>query len=51
MGFLLMIISMLLGIFFLVFGISHRDGNRWHKIFIALGTVLVLFALYLGFPK
>ncbi|SJZ92683.1 hypothetical protein [Garciella nitratireducens] len=51
MGFLLMIISILLGIFFIVFGISHRDSNHWHKISIVLGTVLVLFAIYLGFPK
>ncbi|EOD00056.1 hypothetical protein L21TH_1906 [Caldisalinibacter kiritimatiensis] len=46
-----MIISMLLGIFFITFGIFHRESNRWHKISITLGTVLVLFAIYLGFPK
>lgn len=28
MGFLLMIISMLLGIFFIVFGILHRESSR-----------------------
>lgn len=46
-----MIISTLIGIFFIAFGISHIKSNRWHKIFIALGAVLVVFAIYLGFPK
>lgn len=51
MGFFVMLASMLLGVFFIAFGISHRKHNRWHIILIALGIVFVLFAIYLGFPK
>jgi hypothetical protein len=51
MGLLIMLISMLLGIFFIAFGISRKESKRWHIIFIALGIVFVLFAIYLGFPK
>lgn len=51
MGFFLMIISMLLGIFFIAFGINRRKNNRWHIILIALGIAFVLFAVYLGLPK
>ncbi len=51
MGFLGMIASMLLGVFFIAFGISRRKHKGWPIILIALGIVLVLFAIYLGFPK
>ncbi len=51
MGFFIMIISMLLGLFFITSGIIRRKSNRWYIILIALGIVLVLFAIYLGFPK
>ena len=42
---------MLIGIFLIAFGISHRKSNYWRKISIAFGIALVLFAIYLGFPK
>ncbi|GAA0783223.1 hypothetical protein [Hathewaya limosa] len=51
MGFFIMIISMLIGIFLIAFGISHRKSKYCYKISIALGTVLILLAIYLGFPK
>ncbi|MDE7423525.1 MAG: hypothetical protein K2N51_07505 [Lachnospiraceae bacterium] len=51
MGFFAMIASMLLGVFFIIFGIYRRKSHRWHIILIALGIVFVLFAIYLGFPK
>lgn len=51
MGFFAMIISMLLGIFSIGFGIYRRKSNRWHIILIALGIVFILFAIYLGLPK
>lgn len=51
MGFLIMILSILLGVFLVIFGIAHRNRSHWHKISIALGIVLVLFAIYLGLPK
>lgn len=51
MGLLIMIISMLLGIFFIAIGIFRREHKRWHTILIVLGIVFVLIAVYLGFPK
>ena len=46
-----MIASMLLGIFFIVIGLSRRKHKGWSIILITLGIVLVLIAVYLGFPK
>jgi len=51
MGFFGMIASMIMGVFFIAFGISRRKRKVWPIILIALGIVLVLFAIYLGFPK
>lgn len=51
MGFFLMIISLLMGIFLIALGITYRKRSFWYKISIAVGTLLVLFAVYLGFPK
>ena len=51
MGFFAMIASMLLGIFFIVIGISRRKQKGWLIILIALGMVFVLIAVYLGWPK
>ena len=45
-----MIASMLVGIFFVIFGMNRRKDNRWRIIFIAVGVVFVLIAVYLGFP-
>lgn len=51
MGLFVMIISMLLGIFFIAIGISRREHKRWRIILIVLGIVFVLIAIYLGLPK
>lgn len=51
MGFFAMVISMLIGIFLIAFGCYHRKSKLCYKISIVLGTVLVSFAIYLGFPK
>ena len=42
---------MLIGIFLIALGIIRRKRNSWYKIWIAVGVLLVLFAIYLGFPK
>lgn len=47
----MMIISILLGIFFIAYGVSRREGKSWYKIFIVFGIVFVLFAIYLGVPR
>ncbi len=51
MGFFAMIASMLLGIFFIVIGLSRRQHKGWSIILITFGVVFVLIAVYLGFPK
>lgn len=51
MGFFAMIASMLLGIFFIVLGISRRKHKGWSIILIALGIVFAFIAVYLGLPK
>lgn len=51
MGFFAMIASMLLGIFFIVLGISRKKHKGWSVILIALGIVFVLISVYLGLPK
>ena len=47
MGFFGMIASLLLGVFFIAFGISRRKQKVLPIILIALGVVFVLIALYL----
>lgn len=51
MGFFAMIFSMLIGMFFIGFGIFRKEHKRWHIIHIVLGIVFVLIAIYLGLPK
>ncbi len=51
MGFFAMIASLLLGIFFVIIGISRRKQKGWPILWIALGIVCVLIAVYLGWPK
>ena len=51
MGFFAMIGSMLLGILFIVMGISHRKQKGWPIILITLGMIFVPIAVYLGWPK
>ena len=51
MGFFAMIASMLLGILFVVIGISRRKQKGWPIILIALGILFVLIAIYLGYNR
>lgn len=51
MGFFAMLASFLLGIFFIIFGISRRKQKGWPIILVALGIIFVLIAVYLGWPK
>lgn len=51
MGFFVMVLSFLLGIFFVVLGITNKKGKARKILFTIIGIVLVLFAIYLGLPK
>lgn len=51
MGFFAMVGAMLLGIFCIAVGIHNRKKHRLNLILIPIGIALVLFAIYLGFPK
>ncbi|SDD32162.1 hypothetical protein SAMN05421663_10939 [Terribacillus halophilus] len=50
MGFYIMIMSFILGIFFTILGASRRKQNFLYKIFIVLGIILILVAVYLARP-
>lgn len=50
MGFIIMIMSFLLGIFFIILGVARRKRNILYKFFIVVGIIFVLFAVYLGMP-
>ena len=50
MGFLVMIISALLGIFLVALGVSGRKNKRWYTVFIVLGIVFILCTIYLACP-
>lgn len=51
MGFLTMVMSFILGIFFTILGTSRRKRHLLYKFLLALGIILILFAVYLGWPK
>lgn len=51
MGFFAMIGSMFLGIFCIFLGVHHRKKHRFNLILIPIGIALILYAIYLGFPK
>ena len=51
MGFILMLISFLLGLFLVIIGISRRKNNRWSIIAVVVGILLVACAINLAFPK
>lgn len=51
MGFIIMILSLILGIVLTFVGISRRKENFIYKAVIVIGIVLVIFAFYLALPK
>ncbi|APT19338.1 exosortase [Amylolactobacillus amylophilus DSM 20533 = JCM 1125] len=46
-----MIFSLAVGIALIAVGIYRRNKSIWYKISIIVGIALVLYAIYLGFPK
>lgn len=50
MNFLVMILVFVLGLFLLIFG-SHIKSNLIAKFFYFLGTLNVLLAMYIAWPK
>lgn len=54
MGFFAMLFSMILGVFLIALGTSRMKNKKsrlWMIVVIAIGIVLVLFAIWLGLPK
>ena len=51
MFFYVMIFSLAVGIALIAVGIYRRNKSIWYKISIIVGIALVLYAIYLGFPK
>lgn len=50
MGFSIMIISIILGIYLTIQGISRRRQNFLYKSLIVIGIALIIFAIYLALP-
>lgn len=54
MGFIVMVLSAIIGIFLIVIGFSgikNKKNRLWNIVVISIGIVLVLFAIWLGLPK
>lgn len=54
MGFFAMVFSAIVGIFLIVLGcsrIKNKKSKLGNAAIILIGVVLVLFAIWLGFPK
>lgn len=54
MGFIVMVLSMIIGIFLIALGFSrikNKKSRLWNIVTISAGIVLVLFAIWLGLPK
>ncbi|MCM3054976.1 MULTISPECIES: DUF3953 domain-containing protein [Bacillaceae] len=54
MGFIVMVLSMIIGIFLIALGFSrikNKKSRLWNIVAISAGIVLVLFAIWLGLPK
>ncbi|GFI24801.1 hypothetical protein IMSAGC011_03605 [Lachnospiraceae bacterium] len=54
MGFIVMVLSAIIGIFLIVLGFSgikNKKSRLWNIIIILIGIVLVFFAIWLGLPK
>ncbi len=54
MGFIVMVLSAIIGIFLIAIGFSgikNKKSRLWNIVAISIGIVLVLFAVWLGFPK
>lgn len=51
MGFWIMLFSAIIGIYLTYIGIFQRKNNTIYKIYLLLGVVLIIFAIYLGWSK
>lgn len=54
MGFIVMVLSAIIGIFLIALGFSgikNKKSKLWNIITISIGIVLVLLAIWLGLPK
>ncbi len=54
MGFIIMVLSAIIGIFLIALGISgikNKKNKLWNIIAVLIGMLLVCFAIWLGFPK
>lgn len=52
MGFFIMLLSFIVGIFFIALGFIRKKDNKNLSIpIIFIGLILVIFAIWLGLPK
>ncbi|GGI03059.1 hypothetical protein GCM10007366_19240 [Mammaliicoccus vitulinus] len=50
MGFYIMILSIILGIYLTILGIFRRKYSFLYKSFIVIGILLIVFGIYLARP-
>ncbi len=54
MGFIVMVLSAIIGIFLVALGFSgikSKKNRLWNIVAISIGIALILFAIWLGLPK
>ncbi|GEL66814.1 hypothetical protein MPS01_09690 [Marinilactibacillus psychrotolerans] len=51
MGFILMILSAIIGIFLVIVGFARAKQNTLYKVLLIIGILLILFSIYLALPK
>lgn len=54
MGFFVMVLSAVIGLFLIVLGFSRIKNTKsklWNVVAILIGIVSVIFAIWLGHPK
>lgn len=54
MGFLIMLLSFIIGVYLIVSSIfrkKNRKSKMWHIIYMFVGIMLVILAIWLAFPK
>lgn len=54
MGFIVMVLSAIIGIFLTALGFSrikNKKSRLWNIVATSIGIVFVLFAIWLGLPK
>ena len=50
-GFFVMILAAILGVSLIILGISNKKNEDKWKMYVVLGVLFIVFAIWLGWPK